>query len=662
MTFKEFKQKFQDNFKAIDGKQLFIADVSKDELWKTWLASFPEEIRQEYNCNCCRQFIKNYGGLVFINDQNEIDTIWNFRASDEFEKVPYLMQTLVSNVPIANIFVTDTNKWGVNRNAALINGTIDTWEHMYLEPKYSYLKPSTATSIEAVQGERRTAKEVFKRALDEITLDSIQTVLELIDQNSLYRGAEYKALLEGFLKLKKEYVKLEDSLKDNFAWRNSSNDAVSRVRSTAIGTLLIDISEGRELDSAVTAFERIMAPVNYKRPKAIITKSMIEAAEKQIAELGYEDSLGRRFATNTDISVNDVLFVDRNKVSLGILGVLADDIAVNPKSLTKVEEVSVKDFVEKILPKVNTVELLVENRHQANFVSLIAPKNADAPSLFKWGNGFSWSYNNAMADSMKEKVKAAGGKIEGELRFSLEWFNYDDLDLHVVTPKGQHLCFSSARGRKLAGGMLDVDANAGGLNTKTPVENIIFEHAGEMQEGVYQVYVNNFSRRENIDSTYNLEIECRGEIFNFSGDNPRNTINTTPIKVTYSRKNGITVEGGDLSTTSSREIWGVSTNKFQKINMITKSPNYWGESAIGNEHLFFIIDKAHNDGDVRGFFNEFLSNDLAVHKRVFEALGGRLKVEPAEEQLSGLGFSSTQKDEVIVRVSGSFTRTLKIKF
>lgn len=39
-----------------------------------------------------------------------------------------------------------------------------------------------------------------------------------------------------------------------------------------MGTLLINLSEGMDLENAVKQYENIMAPANYKRPTAIITK------------------------------------------------------------------------------------------------------------------------------------------------------------------------------------------------------------------------------------------------------------------------------------------------------------------------------------------------------------------------------------------------------
>ena len=49
--------------------------------------------------------------------------------------------------------------------------------------------------------------------------------------------------------------------------------------------------------------------------------------------------------------------------------------------------------------------------------------------------------------------------------------------------------------------------------------------------------------------------------------------------------------------------------------------------------------------------NEFLSYDLIEgHKRVMEALGRVAKVEPSDNQLSGIGLATTQAKEVTFKV------------
>ncbi len=139
------------------------------------------------------------------------------------------------------------------------------------------------------------------------------------------------------------------------------------------------------------------------------------------------------------------------------------------------------------------------------------------------------------------------------------------------------------------------------------------------------------------------------------------TGDTTGVaKIQYSRKNGFEIIESLPSSQTSREVWGLKTQTFQPVNVLMLSPNHWDDRAVGNKHYFFMIDGAKNDGTARGFFNEFLSSDLDKHWKVLEMVGGKMKIESADEQLSGLGFSSTVRN--VCRVKGSFTRTIKIVF
>ena len=113
---------------------------------------------------------------------------------------------------------------------------------------------------------------------------------------------------------------------------------------------------------------------------------------------------------------------------------------------------------------------------------------------------------------------------------------------------------------------------------------------------------------------------------------------------------------------STRTIWGVTTNTFQKVNALMLSPNYWDGQGVGNKHYFFMLDGCRNESTARGFFNEFLKSDLDAHRKVIEMVGAKMKTEAADNQLSGLGFSSTQRNHVLCRVTGAFTRVIKIVF
>lgn len=663
--FQAIKKQVQEQFAFMikDQTVIFITDLDKDVLWNTYLDSFTDT-KQEHNCSACRGFIKNYGNIVAIKD-NKIVTLWDFEVNnDEFKPVIENLHKLVSKSTIRDMFISDLKKIGVDQNIQRIEGSAPlVWNHFSLELPNTFVNKSTS-SREALMGGVRDAKNVFKRSLDELTQDSIETVLELIAQNSLYKGDEFKGVIQEFLKHKIAYSKLKNNVdKDNYTWIHSfKGGAVSKIRNTSIGTLLIYLSEGKELDKSVAAFERVVAPTNYKRPTALVTKRMIEEAEKTIKTLGYTESLGRRYATVEDISVNNLLFIDRNaKKASGVFAEMKESVGINPKTLKKVEEITIGDFIENVLPGIKNIEVLFENSHLSNLVSLITSQDKEAPTLFKWNNPFSWSYTNAVTDSIKEQVKAAGGKVEGELRISLSWFNYDDLDLHVVEPGGNTIYFRNKLSA-LTGGNLDVDMNAGSGSTRKAVENVIFPNKNRILEGTYKIRVNNYAKREFIDAGFEVEVECQGQIFNFSHtSSPASSATIDVVSLNYTKKDGVTFSKETSSKVNSKDKWGISTNKFHKVSMIMNSPNYW-DSSIGNAHTFFILEGAKNDENARGFFNEFLKDELSKDRKVFEVLASKLRVEAADKQVSGLGFSSTQRNSVICKVEGKFERLLKINF
>ena len=83
----------------------------------------------------------------------------------------------------------------------------------------------------------------------------------------------------------------------------------------------------------------------------------------------------------------------------------------------------------------------------------------------------------------------------GKLRINLRWETLDDLDLHVYDPDNNHIFYSGKEATcQNSLGQLDVDANAGSGQTKTPQENIFWDK--DAPEGTYKIEVNHFAYRE----------------------------------------------------------------------------------------------------------------------------------------------------------------------
>lgn len=681
MSFVEMRDKLIAHFNEMvkDVDCLFEVDVDKDTLWNLYLGSFPAGTndiyreRRSHDCSCCRQFIRNIGGVVAIKD-NELVTIWDFETgSTTYQPVVYALAKYVKSRSVTDVYISQFKKIGCLENyEQLDNGQVRTWNHFFLELPDRFILPRNASEGE-YKGRKRDIANVFYRSLNEISEESLEVILELITSNTLYKGEEWKAPLTKFLEYKREFDLLpySDKLRRNYAWAKAAEagPVIGKIRNHSIGTLLVNVSEGMDLDLAVKKYEQIVAPSNYKRPKEIYTKKMLEDAKKTITELGYLDSLSRRFATLDDISVNNILFSNKDAAKridggMDIFEEMERSVVQNPKKFSKVEEVPVDKFVSDILPTVKELEVYLENKHSGNMVSLIAPQNKDAKTMFKWNNNFSWAYSGNMTDSMKDLVKAAGGKVDGDLRFSIMWnesgTDNSDLDAHCFEPNGGHIYYGSPKSR-MTNGWLDVDIRY--PNGKVAVENISWPDKRFMRPGVYQLFVNQYQDRGSNDG-FKAEVEFDGQIYSFEYNKPVRYKESIPVaEVTLNEKGEFSIKELLPSNLSSKDIWGVKSNQFVPVSVMMYSPNYWDEQdGIGHRHYFFMLKDCVNPESPNGFYNEFLKNELTEHKRVFAALGSKMAVMGTDDQLSGLGFSATKRDELIVKVKSNTERVLKIKF
>lgn len=684
MLFKEMKVLFQENFKQLiaDADMLFEVNLDKDELWETYLESFPagtNEIyrkRREHDCSYCRQFIRNIGNAVVIKN-NEVHTIWDLQINDPtWDQVFAALSAFVKSKAVSNIYVTKFAKIGIDQDREqTADGDILTWDHFYVELPSKFVDRSSRSEGD-IKGSFRDVRNVFKRSLDEITEESVITVLELIAQNSLYKGEEWKESLSRFLAYKATYDVLENvTQKENYTWEQSTHvgAVIGKIRNHSIGTLLVNLSENMDLDTAVKKYEDIVAGPNYKRPKPIYSQRMLDEAKKFLEERDLINALKRRFGRLDDITVNNILFSNRDAAKRigGWEGNVFDEMsagaAVNPKKFGRVEEISADDFVKNVLPLASELEVLLENKHAASMVSLIAPEDKDSKTMFKWNNGFGWAYTGNITDSLlKERVKSAGGKVDGDLRFSIQWNDLErdicDLDAHCIEPSGEEIFYSHAckPAYSRTKGQLDVDI-IHPIQGAPAVENITWASRDTMRDGVYQFFVFNFSGGNNTG--FRAEIEFDGTIYAFDFHQPTRSHMRTPVAEVTLKDGVFSIKELLPSSMSSRDIWGLKTNQFAPVSVVMYSPNYWDEQdGIGHRHYFFMLKNCVNPEQPNGFYNEFLREEFMQHKHVFEALGGKLAVANADDQLSGVGFSATKRNELLVKVRGQSERMLKIKF
>jgi hypothetical protein len=649
----------------------YVADVSGDDLWTTYLGAFPPGTdplfreRTEHDCSCCRGFIKQMGNVVAITPALTLETIWSGydRLPEPYRTVAKALHDLVSQAAIRTVFFSKERKAGAEVTYEAADGGEIAWHHFHCEIPRARFAPIPRNK----QGPIETNAGVIARTLAEINSTHIRTLLELID-NGLYRGAQNRDSVQALLDASIAYEALPSGSwqRERYVWSRVFDHRLL-LRNSSIGTLLVSISEAVNLDDAVRVYERIVAPGNYQRSSAAISAMMVSKAQDTITELGLLDSLPRRLATEADLSVADVLFVNRStapKMRQTIDDILAGDIAAPRRrrpTATHGEIVPIQHLPQVLQEReCRKLEVLFQPPLVSNLVTLTTAQNPEAPSLLAWGSPIAWSYRGGVTDSIKERVKRAGGNVTGWGRVSLSWHNTDDLDLHVLyfpannSGRQEHIFYHDKRG-ELSKGELDVDMNVA-KPVRNAVENVTWQKV--MPDGDYRIAVVNFTRRERIDSGFEIEIEIDGQTRHLSMvESPRTSGATAKVAVMTIKGGEVTdfrVERGvsETSGPAVAEQWGLALDAYHEVNIITLSPNYWRGKASGNKHWMLLIDKCRTDETVPGFYNEFLRPDLREHRKVFEVLAGRMAIQPTAEQLSGLGFAETRDATIHLRTDG----------
>lgn len=717
MNFKQFLTVLQNQFQNMVQYNLYRLDVSGDDIWDAYINGFDAKDNpifrdpnsSYHNCNNDKNYIRRYGNIVAINDNFEIVSMFDVLSEVEgtgYENSIKKIQSLISKAKVKDIFFETFNELN-SLPYQKINKTQDVYQLGHIKTLKKYTKEEadkygrvntediytfnhfhnflptrfvdkSGKSVEQVMAEFRDAKNVFKRGLDEIPLDTLLLVRDLINQGSLLNSLPYVEKVHKFIEFKKQYDNTPSDKKDNWAWVKSHSNPFSRFNNELIGTLCNELAQGMELNAACLAWNKRADPANFMKAKAPITENQKQATAKYMEENGYMGSLIRRLATINDINVSEILHIN-NDVVLKNASVF-DSLKTAPPTrhkkseFDKLEEVGIEKFMKDILPTCTSIEVLFTKKHLDNLVTLTTAVDKDSKSMFKWDNQFSWTYKGNLAGRsfIKDAVKDAGGVVDAILRGSMIWNelgnDQSDLDLWCVQPDGISIGFNSGyrkdRGdnKTSLGGQLDLDNTNPG--TKIGIENIYFNEPSKLKVGTYKFFVNQYSDRGS--KGFKFEIEVDGEIYNYEYNKPISSgKNVNVAEITY-KKDGTFEIKHHLEPTDgfykTETHWNLETNKFHKVNLVCLSPNYWKENNVGNLHYMFFIPDAKCEDEIRTFHSENLKSELLPHRAVLDYLGNAIAVKGDEKQLSGLGFNSTHRDELIVKLQGTHKRMIKIKF
>ncbi len=722
MQFKILADAVNKRFNELCSKygNLYIVDMNKKQAWKKYLRSYPTGTDQiwrdpestKHNCMACKHTLRQFGNIVAINGNNEIETIWKVDGVDgTYGEVASKMDKYIKTLPISGVFVEDidylkslssTKKGGKNElqykkikgayrvgkknNIVMYTkedimkhptsklfkiGDTKEYNHFYLDIPAAYIISGSMAAYNSVQV---STVQVFEKGLKLLSIDTLELALDLINQKSLINSDKFIANIERFIILKKQYNTLKTKEQRTlYCWKvGITEDTITAtLANKSIGVPLKKIEEGEyPLSDIVSEYNKIADPVNYMNAVAPVTKKQLQLAEKIITEKGLMDSLERRIATMSDLPLSAINHVSNKKKTITLFDKVKPTAVSKTLDLKGVIEISYEDFLSEIVPTTTQMQVLLEHRHANKFMAITAPTVATAKNMFSWDNKFSWTFRNNLTgiSAIAERVKELGGSIAAVIRGSLSWGegrNNCDYDVHLVRPNLPKVCYEH-KGTTLSDGcLLDVDVLTPSFVNYKAVENITYKTVDSMNDGKYTMCVHNYKTRDN-NNGFEFELELSGEIRHYKYDKAVSDGSIIDVVSFIKEGDKFTIIDHLESTIDCKQqtIWNLDTNEFHGVRCVSYTPNHWEDNSVGNKHALFILDNVKVENSLKGFHVENLRSDLMEIRKPLGLLTKQVQIPVSDvnEPLAGIGFNTTIEDSVVIKVQGSHTRLLRVRF
>lgn len=367
---------------------LYYADIDADELWNVYISAFPCRDRQEYTCNCCKRFIKEFGALVYIDsDGSTRSALWDdTKDYGYFNNVVNYMADAVDNSTILG--------QAFSKDKFLGRPMEGGWTHLSI-PTPDGVKTTVLTkSASEIEAASKENFRMLNRALEKYSIKTAQKALQLLRSEQLFRPEKVIGQAEWFADLIETIARFK-SKRRNVVWAAVGNAPVGfcNVNSSALGSLMDDIQSGMAERSIKNRFNEKMDPLKYRRPQTAPGAQNIKRGEEIIAKMGLERSLKRRYATLNDL---DLSWSPRpqkavQKQSMGVFGSVKarGEVAKQvTRAGTKPATMTFAKFEKKILPHAESIQVLAPNH--GSYSALCTAVHADAPNLLQWNNPVNW--------------------------------------------------------------------------------------------------------------------------------------------------------------------------------------------------------------------------------------------------------------------------------
>lgn len=263
-----------------------------NELWDEYLASFPPEQRQHFNCSHCKSWFAKYATIQAVSfngkDLTRSAVCWEEIENDglvlsehELALMRKMRQLVLRQTPARLVF--NRKRLELDRAPGREN-----FEHFYCSAR----TPKLPSFEDLKTNDQYLAnKKTLAQFLNvELQADTINQAHRLFNLDPKYAGYSTHA----------HRIQMVKTAKDNLAALSGTDRGIylsllaltelTTVRSGLVGAFLLKLQESG-MDAAKGLFAEMADPKQYRQPSALPHSEQVRLAEAVIADLGLQDSL-----------------------------------------------------------------------------------------------------------------------------------------------------------------------------------------------------------------------------------------------------------------------------------------------------------------------------------------------------------------------------------
>lgn len=395
--FESFLDGIRTRFTSLSHWPLFRTDAAN--LFDHYLANIPSNRQQHYRCNACRSFFNHYAGLVVVDDEGRMSSVfWDTEGTPPFfREAARSIGSAVRRSRVTGVFIHSDPSLGLIENRC--KGPPFTWRHIAVPYPKELRHANVVKAAHQAAAEKVEDFGILSRSLDEFSNETVRQAHSLLTTGSLYRSEKCVGVTKWLLDLHESTAAAKGMAKKNLIWRAVATAPAGfcHVRSSMIGTLLEDVAAGLAFDQIKRRFDEKMNPLQYQRPSAAPSAGNIAQAEKIVEALKSAGALERRFARLEDVQA---IWTSKPKREESAPGGVFGHLRVKGPSSPSVTQPAVtmtwEKFQRTVLPDAESIEFFVPHA-SAPYVTLVTAANPDTPPILQWDredrrNPVSWYF------------------------------------------------------------------------------------------------------------------------------------------------------------------------------------------------------------------------------------------------------------------------------